>query len=272
MRTPLFAAFLGLSLTACTGVIGDPGPGGDDDVPGPDCGDGVVNSGETCDDGNNASGDGCSAACSMETSPALAVTIDKATVMTELMSETMLTVTFSSSGGFAGPVTLTGSAVDGASAPLAAWGITFDKTTVDVPANGTATAVATVKIPSENKGLAGTVKIDAESSLGARSATSAVTVLNQVSMPMTLVSPGAGCTEPALRAITMSIGSKIRWVNKSPEVVRIHVDAGGTGLIHEPEPGTAAGGVHEQTLASAGIANWYCHDRKPENGKTITAR
>ena len=187
MRTPLFAAFLGLSLAACTGVIGDPGPGGDDDdVPGPDCGDSVINAGETCDDGNNSSGDGCSAACSVEASPALSVTVDKATVMTELMSETLLTVTLTSSGGFAGPVDLTGSAVNAQNSPLSGWTVTFDTPTLTVPANGTITAVATLKIPSENKGLAGTITIDAASSLGAKTTTSAVTVLNQVTIPMTL--------------------------------------------------------------------------------------
>jgi cysteine-rich repeat protein len=31
------------------------------------CGDGIVGSGETCDDGNTANGDGCSAACAVET-------------------------------------------------------------------------------------------------------------------------------------------------------------------------------------------------------------
>jgi cysteine-rich repeat protein len=35
---------------------------------GPRCGDGVVqaDAGETCDDGNNVSNDGCSAACKIE--------------------------------------------------------------------------------------------------------------------------------------------------------------------------------------------------------------
>jgi len=36
-----------------------------DDIP-PDCGDGIVQSDEQCDDGNMVSGDGCSAACVVE--------------------------------------------------------------------------------------------------------------------------------------------------------------------------------------------------------------
>lgn len=36
--------------------------------PGPVCGDGIVEGGEACDDGNTASGDGCSATCTVENS------------------------------------------------------------------------------------------------------------------------------------------------------------------------------------------------------------
>lgn len=44
----------------------------DDDacIPPPDCGDGTVDNDEECDDGNNTSGDGCSAACTNEGTPA----------------------------------------------------------------------------------------------------------------------------------------------------------------------------------------------------------
>ena len=276
MRTSFLAAFLGLSLVACTGVIGDPGPGGDDDdtVPGPNCGDAVVNAGETCDDGNNTSGDGCSAACSVEASPALSVVVDKTSVMTELMTETMLTLTLTSSGGFSGPVTLTGSALNAQNAPIQGWALTFDAPTVDIVADGMSTVVATLKIPSENMGLAGTVKVDASSSLGATSTETAVTVLDQISLPMSLT--GGLCNYPAVKAFTMTTGSKIRWVNNSTDTIRIHIDGalqGDTKLDHEPAPGTPAGQVHEQTIGGVGLAGWYCHDRDNKNdGRLITTR
>jgi len=276
MRTPLVAAFLGLSLVACTGVIGDGGPGGDDDdVPGPDCGNSVVNAGETCDDGNNSSGDGCSAACSTEGSPAMSMTVDKPTVMTELMTETMLTVTVTSSGGFSGPVTLTGSAIDAQSAPITGWTVTFDNASVDVPANGTATAVATVKIPSENMGLAGTIKIDGASSIGAKTAQTAVTVLDQVSLPMTLVD--GQCSYPPVTSFKLTTGSKLRIVNNAARNVTFHMQGADnqpeTNLSHQDDPGTPAGGVYEQTLTStSGAALWWCHDPQDNNqGRLITA-
>lgn len=272
MRTSFLAAFFGLSLVACTGVIGDPGPGGDDDVPGPDCGDSVINSGETCDDGNNVSGDGCSAACSVEASPALSVVVDNTAVTTELMSETMLTLTFTASGGFSGPVNVTASATNAQSAPITGWTITFDQASVNVPEDGIATAVATVKIPSENVGLAGTIKFDAASSLGTQSATSAVTILNQVTIPMTLNGNG-GCVAPATPQFNITNGTKVRWQNQSVEAIRIHIDGGGTNFDHEPAPGTPAGQVFEQTLTTAtGTAGWYCHDREGDQGYRIAAR
>ena len=277
MRTSFLAAFFGLSLVACTGVIGDPGPGGDDDVPGPDCGDSVINSGETCDDGNNVSGDGCSAACSVEASPALSVVVDNTAVTTELMTETMLTLTFTASGGFGGPVTLTGSAVNAANAPITGWAITFDQATVNVPLDGTATAVATVKIPSENKGLAGTVKIDAASSLGTQSATSAFTVLNQLTVQMTLTN--GQCVYPDYAknpgsSVNLTVGSKLRFKNNAAQNITIHMVGGIDGLGHQPDPGTAPGQVFEQTLGSAdGTESWWCHDPGDNDvGRTIVAR
>lgn len=52
---------LALSVTGC--IIDNTA----DDVPGPFCGDGAVNTAaEQCDDGNNISGDGCSATCTTE--------------------------------------------------------------------------------------------------------------------------------------------------------------------------------------------------------------
>jgi cysteine-rich repeat protein len=56
MKTGLAAI---LFLAACTSSNGSGGV----------CGDGVVDSGEQCDDGNTVSGDGCSATCTIEQAP-----------------------------------------------------------------------------------------------------------------------------------------------------------------------------------------------------------
>lgn len=51
-------AAMGLGGTAC----GDKSPSGPDDV----CGDGIVTTGEACDDGNLVADDGCSPLCAVE--------------------------------------------------------------------------------------------------------------------------------------------------------------------------------------------------------------
>lgn len=54
---------LGCALVLGLGLVGCSSSGTDAPV----CGDGVLDTGETCDDGNNINGDGCSAGCALET-------------------------------------------------------------------------------------------------------------------------------------------------------------------------------------------------------------
>src|SRR3954463_12203806 len=65
---------LAITIVACGGnhatsgadaQPGGPGGPGDDDASMP-CGNGAIESGEQCDDGNTASGDGCTASCQVE--------------------------------------------------------------------------------------------------------------------------------------------------------------------------------------------------------------
>jgi hypothetical protein len=178
----------------------------------------------------------------------------------------MLTVTLQGSGGFAGPVTLAASVVDGGGAALPGWAVTLDKTTVDVAADGTAQAVATVKIPSQ-AALGGTVKIDATSSLGAKSVVSQVTVANQLSLTMSVV--GTTCGPSAATSLTIAQGTKVRWVNgDAAQRITIHIEPpkgeGIPGFDHEPDPGMAPGGTYVQIAGanaggSTGQITWYCH-------------
>ena len=261
MRTPLLALFAGSLLIGCT--VGDT-PGGDDDGVGGSCGDGVVQSGETCDDGNTASGDGCSATCTTEQvqTPRLDVALDKQTITTELLTTHMITVQLGAAGGFSGAVNLTATAVDAANAPIPGWTVTLDKATVTLAENGNGTAIATLTVPSENKGLAATVKIDATSSLGAQQVTSAVTVANQLTIPMTL--NGGQCVYPTAGTVNVTVGSKVRWLNKATSNVTIHIAGNASGFQHQADPGTAPNAAYEQTATTAGAAfSWYCHAPGP---------
>lgn len=270
MRTSILsAAILGLFAAGCAGELSGTGEG-DDVQPGPNCGNGVVDTGETCDDSNTTSGDGCSAACAQEAGETkkLNVTVDKPTINTELNTDTMITVTLTGEMGFGGEaVNLTGSVVDAGGAALAGWTVTFNNASVTVPVDGTATAVATVHVPSVNSGLAGTVKINAASSLGMQTTESAVTALNQVSFDIR--NNGAQCANDFnLTPVSVKVGTKVRFVNKfatAGSLVTVHVqDGGALGVPHEPDPGHAVDTAYERTITAAGgTFTWYCHQPGP---------
>ena len=142
--------------------------------------------------------------------------------------------------------------------------------TVNVPVDGTATAVATLTIPSENRGLSGKVKIDATSSVGPQSVSSIVTALNQVSFEVTLNANGQ-CVYPAAGTKNVTVGTKVRFVNKSAtDNITIHVQGvpNGSptyGVTHQPDPGSAPGTAYEKTINAAGTTpiEWYCHAPGP---------
>src|SRR5450755_2201622 len=99
MRSYLLACIAALAFPACTQDIAGGGGGGDDTKM--LCGNGTIDPGETCDDGNVASGDGCSATCQTESgvTPRIEATIDQATVATALNEKATLSVTVTSMGG-----------------------------------------------------------------------------------------------------------------------------------------------------------------------------
>lgn len=292
MRIHILAA-LALMVPACAGEISSTG-GGDDGAA--VCGNGTVEAGEQCDDGNALAGDGCSATCQTEqvATPALAMSIDKPTISTELHTTNTLTVTLTGSGGFAGTVNLQAAVLDSSNSPLTAWTISFDHTSVDVPPNGTATAVATLTVPSQNMGLTGTMSINAIASIGTQTVSSAVTVANQVTYTMHFSSANATFVYPTTYATTkatpdvISVGTKVRWYNDGTGTDNfvVHIDgedpAGGGvpsstyGFTHQgqspgglADPTTEPGSAYEQTATAASGSNiiqWYFHDPSDPSG------
>lgn len=268
LRTPLLLLLSSLTV-GC--IVGDPGTGGGDDDVSATCGNGTVDENETCDDGNTAGGDGCSATCTEEPVPRLDMVVDKPTISTELNTTTMLTVTLVGSGGFSGAVGLTASVVDGAGTAVPGWTVTLDKASVDVADGGSADAIATLTIPSENSGLTGTVKIDATSSLGAKSTSSAVTVLNQVSLAVT--DTGQGTCAYTAGTTRVTVGTKVRLVNKLADNVIFHSGGNATnGLPHQDVGGggTPTNQAYEGTILVAGANfDWYCHSPGPNPQGTV---
>jgi cysteine-rich repeat protein len=266
MRTSLLATLLGLSLVACAGQID--GGGGD---PPENCGNNAIDTadGETCDDGNNIDGDGCSAICTSEAAPRVDVTVDKPTISTELGTTNMVTITVTGGDGFAGQVAVAASLVDALDVPITGWLMAVNPPTVTVPLNGSATAVATFSIPTENVALAGTLKVTTTSSAteGVTAVDSAVTVANQLTIPMVL-NAGGQCTYPSDGTLSIKAGTKVRWVNNelagSGNNITIHIEGNGSGFSHQSDPGSLPQGTYEQTATTAGGAfNWYCHAPGP---------
>lgn len=278
MRTPILAV-LGLALAACAGEITNTGPG--DDTGGAVCGNGIVEAGEQCDDGNMLSGDGCSATCQTEqATPMVAMSIDKQTINTELMTTNTVTVTLTGAGGFEGDVALTAAVMDGSSAPITAWTTAFDHSTVTLAKNGTGTAVLTLTIPSENKALTGNVQITATATgVTIPQVTSAVTAANQVSF-LIPYDGNTGCVYPqglnSTNPVKVTLNTKVRFVNMAQianTMIVIHSNGDATGICHENRPGGACpvgdttlpaqiapNEAYEQTATVlGGPFSWYCH-------------
>jgi cysteine-rich repeat protein len=252
------------------------GVGDDDDTMGGGvCGNGTVEAGENCDDGNAAGGDGCSASCQTEagTQPRLDVSVDKPTIATELKTTHQITMTLTGVGGFGETVNVAASVVDATDTSLPGWTVTLANPTVDVPMNGMATLVATLKVPSQNVGLIAKVKLDVTSTLGAKTVTTDVTATNQVTFTLHVDNASGNCVYPTdggstTAKVMVSNGTKIRWFNDGTADLEIHVNGSPVASVtHQgqspnglTDPKTEANTAYEQTPnASTGTVTWYCH-------------
>jgi hypothetical protein len=247
MRTTMIALGFSLLAAGCVGVVESPGGGsGDDQGSGSDPGSGS----------NPGSGS--------DPTPALALSIDKPTVATELNTTNDMNVTLTGSGNFAGAITLTATAVDAvSSAPITGWTVTMDSPTVTLTENGTATVKVSVVVPSQMMSLDAKVNISATAAgvTAPPPVTSELTVTNQVTLVVT--TDANGCVYPTPATLKLSVGSKLRWLNMSTSTLIIHVDGNQTGIMHEPGT-TAPNTAYEQTPTAPGNGfGWYCHATGP---------
>lgn len=275
MRTSILtAAILGLFAVGCAGELSGTGDdtGGDDVQPGI-CGDGALNSGEACDDGNTTPGDGCSASCTNESAvPRVQVSMDKTTLPTDLYVDNEINLTLTSMNGFAGDVTLAASVVDGTGTAITGWVSELSATTVTLAADGTGSAKLKVRVPGDTAALTGTVKIAASSSAAPQEASLSVTASNKAVVRFTTT--GSNCINSTLfnqsNPVRLKVNRMISVVNGSdpagtgcaggPCKMQIHFD-GGTGVPHQNGQ-MAAGASYEQvaTVANATGVTFYCHN------------
>lgn len=279
MRSTLLAVLVAALIPACIVGTGDVTGSGSGSNPAGGGGGGGTGGGGGGGTGGGGGGGG------MMPNPTFTVSIDQSSLSTELNTSNQFMVTVTSMNGFAGTVNLATSVVDATNAPITGWTVGTNVPSVNLTADASIQVAATVKIPSQNMGLAGTLTIDATDPTGVvatQSVTSAITVANQVTIPMKLDMNGQ-CVYPtantAQTALQISVGSKIRWLNTGTagDIV-IHVDGAGQaeGICHENQPcnGDAAApaqfgpnAAYEQTAKTAGGAfNWYCHAPGPTVG------
>lgn len=271
MRTPL-ATLVGLSFVACTGQIQE--GGGDDVVIGENCGNHQIDPGETCDDGNIANGDGCSSACTTESTnnPRLTATIDRTNIATELGKTERVTLTLTSAGGFAGDVAVSTSVLDGANAPLTGVATVAAPATITVAANATVTQQLMIAIPSNATGsaLAGMVSVNLAAPTGTQTLTAALNIepIYTVTYSATVTTDaGTHPIQSGVQAtnVTVKRGTKIRFKNESGIQ---HVTHGEGLFAHEqptndPNVGGLTGATYEQptTQQPAGATGKLgCHN------------
>ena len=271
MRTPLLT-LLGLSFVACTGQIE---AGGGDEVVGENCGNSAIDTGETCDDGNIANGDGCSSACTTEPSstPRVTATLDRTSISTELGKSEVVTLTLTSAGGFAGNVGVATSVLDGSNAPMSAGVATVAApATIAIAVDGTVTHQITIAIPSNATGTAvsGSVKFDLTSPAGNQSLTAALAVAPIYTVKYTATMTTDPATHPIQSGVqapnvTLKRGTLVRYKNESGIQ---HVTHGDGIFAHEqptnnPALGGLTGGTYElPTLQAApgSMGRLGCHN------------
>jgi cysteine-rich repeat protein len=271
MRTSILcAAFLGLFAVGCAGDLSGTGDDtGGDDVQAT-CGDGTMNEGEACDDGNTDSNDGCSSTCQVEAIPRVAVMVDKPTVTTDLYVDNEVSVTLTSMSGFAGTVTLAASAVDGTGAAIMGWTVALDVTTVDVAVDGTASAKLNVRVPGDTATVTGSIKITATSSAAPQETTVNVTGSNRA--VITYTTTGENCVYPTnfniANPVRIKLGRELRITNGGPATgqptrsLQVHFDGGYPGISHQGAPMVALANYDQTADEATPGANvtFYCHN------------
>jgi cysteine-rich repeat protein len=265
MRTSILcAAFLGVFAVGCAGDLS--GTGDDQQTP-ENCGNGTVDSGESCDDSNTASGDGCSSVCQTESTggtPRIATTLDKTTVATQLGKTEMVTLTLMSVDKFAGDATITAQLVDATNVPITGAVIT-GPASVTLTEDGSAPAAFSIEIPSDFSGtdVAATLKIDVTSSAEPVAATATVNVAAVYTFEIVANTSNVINMHPATnKTITIRRGTKLRMVNGDTVG---HISHGGGGIPHENQD-AAVGGlpgatyeVNTQVIAPGMGKAFGCH-------------
>ena len=184
----------------------------------------------------------------------------------ELGATFMFDVTATSTGGFAGDVTLSAGTLP------ANWTATFAPATVTLTDGGTANSVLTVRVGSNGAVGAQTLAMTTSSSAPAANWGASFTVANiytaRVTDTCTLPnSPGGTAGDP----IRLPAGAAFRMLNATGGGIIIHAD-GQEGFPHQDTGAVmAVNDYYEVTPPLTGtVYEWYCH--QPDMGQRSYVR
>ena len=261
MRSLLLATLAALTIPACTTDIAGGGGGGGGGSDTATCGNGVVDPGETCDDGNTINGDGCSSSCQTEdtSTPRVVLNVDKSTVATDLGVETDVTITATSMGGFAGAISLTATSDSGD------WSVPLDVASLTMTDGGTGTAHVGITALGDTAMLTGNVTVTATA--GTMTSSVAVAATFSDTLDVEFTNTAAACNYPVGHTVAtawqVKAGRKIAVWNKATNAMPmiVHVSNGEKAFSHEGNDGTDAGAAYtsDALTAQTGIGFW-CHN------------
>jgi len=249
MRSLLLAFIAAVAIPACTqDITGGGGPGGGDDQQ-PTCGNGVVDTGETCDDSNTTSGDGCSASCQTEsgTSPRLVSSVDHDTIATALNKTEKIMLTLASVDGFTGTVNIGVTSPDNAKVTATAM-----MPSVTLAAGDTKVVEIDATVASDATGTAATANVHID--LTGAATDSKMVALNIDNSFTVVYADGTGATvnnhEFVAGTFTVLRGTKIHFKNQDTTT---GLDNQGRPLSQHITHGSGNGFDHETISTSTGL-------------------
>ena len=249
MRSLLVAALATIAIPACTqDITGGGGPGGDDQQQ-PTCGNGVVDQGETCDDSNTASGDGCSSSCQTESgsSPRLMTSVDHDTVPTALNKTEKIMLTLASVDGFTGTVNIALSSPDNAKVT-----VTSTMPSVTLAAGDTKVVEIDAAVASDATGTAATANVHIDLTGAATDSKMVALTIDPSFTVIDLDGTSTDVSKHQLSGMSFTVlrGTKIHFKN---EDTTPGTDGQGRPLSQHITHGSGGGFDHETISTTTGL-------------------
>jgi hypothetical protein len=232
-------------------------------------GDDGVGSGSDDFGGGSGSGSGSGSDNQNQNVPHVTVSLDKATVSSDLNVDTVINITVNGTMGFSGDVTLAATAANAGTA-ITDWKLNLAKTTLTLPTDGSMSTTLTVAALGDAAMLTGNIKITATSPAGTVDMPVAVT-FNPV-LAIQFNDNAGKCVYPVNRGANnpwlLKVGRQIKVTNGSATLSMVVHSQNVAGFPHESDADFRAPGTsYIKTPTAVGDqGTFYCHN--PNTGVT----